>query len=155
MGVKEVKETKETKETKHASGNAKTVRMGRQNPNTRRQSSPDRDARRPISQRGAGGGGSMGHSRWRALRGYLIWSQERLRTAAARKPGRDRRFHHLTSTRRRLRFVSPGRAPQQPGKAAPGCHAAQLGCAACAKAHKRAAWGASAGARSSALLATA
>ena len=36
---------------------------------------------------GAGGGGSMGHSRWRALRGYLIWSQKRLRTAAARKPG--------------------------------------------------------------------
>ena len=87
-------------------------------PNTG-QMSPDPNARRPISQGGAGGGGSMGHSRWRALRGDLIWSQERLRTAAARKPGRDRRFHHLTSTRRRLRFASPGRAPQQPGKAAP------------------------------------
>ena len=119
------------------------------------QSSPDRDARRPISQRGAGGGGSMGHSLRRALRGYLIWSQKRLRTAAARKPGTRQMISSTDLNPAEAAVCKSREDPTAVRHGRPGLPCAQLDCAACVKAHKRAAWGCARAFFSPALLATA
>ena len=123
-------------------------------PNTG-QMSPDPNARRPISQGGAGGGGSMGHSRWRALRGYLIWSQKRLRTAAARKPGTRQMISSTDLNPAEAAVCKSREDPTAVRHGRPGLPCAQLDCAACVKAHKRAAWGCARACFSPALLATA
>ena len=117
--------------------------------------SPDRDARRLTSQRGAGGGGSMGHSRWRALRGYLIWSQKRLRTAAARKPGTRQMISSTDLNPAEAAVCKSREDPTAVRHGRPGLPCTQLDCAACVKAHKRAAWGCARACFSPAPLATA
>ena len=112
-------------------------------------------ARRLTSQRGAGGGGSMGHSRWRALRGYLIWSQKRLRTAAARKPGTRQMISSTDLNPAEAAVCKSREDPTAVRHGRPGLPCTQLDCAACVKAHKRAAWGCARACFSPALLATA
>ena len=119
------------------------------------QTSPDRDARRLTSQRGAGGGGSMGHSRWRALRGYLIWSQKRLRTAAARKPGTRQMISSTDLNPAEAAVCKSREDPTAVRHGRPGLPCTQLDCAACVKAHKRAARGCARACFSPALLAAA
>ena len=83
----------------------------------------------------------MGHSRWRALRGYLIWSQERLRTAAARKPGTRQMISSTDLNPAEAAVCKSREDPTAVRHGRPGLPCAQLDCAACVKAHKRAAWG--------------
>ena len=97
----------------------------------------------------------MGHSRWRALRGYLIWSQKRLRTAAARKPGTRQMIPSTDLNPAEAAVCKSREDPTAVRHGRPGLPCTQLDCAACVKAHKRAAWGCARACFSPALLATA